>query len=309
MSQGTSRNVLVWTIGIGISQVSYGNESLSLQETPTDLAGMNKHCYCHFGPNQLYIYLRKAQTPQLCDPVICTTKQISRCLERLCWVLSIYLGVRQSFWVIFHNLFGSICSGKNMLSGGWWQHLSHILSTHHVCLYPQLLLLGSMMKWLIWAVLTCHDGFLWLSLSPQCCVQGGAAVSKPSSRQVSKNNSKGFCGFEKEEYSDGYDSDLMGDDNDRTALEGLTQLDREMVLFKRSEVRGSKRRIKEAQRATLLQVNQVKESFTWGSCHQHLISSNQWLCMCRDFFRCIAFREQYSRLACRSGMKHKSSFW
>ena len=58
-------------------------------------------------------------------------------------------------------------------------------------------------------------------------------------------DSDGSFEFNYEDYEDGYDSDLMGDAEDRAKMQAMTELDREMVLFDRQERRDELRRQKE----------------------------------------------------------------
>jgi hypothetical protein len=67
---------------------------------------------------------------------------------------------------------------------------------------------------------------------------------------------------EADEDDDGYGSDLYGDDDDRARLAAMTDLDREMELFERSEARERRR---EARRnARLLQQAQRREQARAG---------------------------------------------
>ena len=71
------------------------------------------------------------------------------------------------------------------------------------------------------------------------------------------------------EIDDGYDSDLMGDDDDREKLEKMTELDREMILAQRGEDRDAaeerRRNAKMLRKQSQTAVSQVSHpSFPYG---------------------------------------------
>jgi len=62
-------------------------------------------------------------------------------------------------------------------------------------------------------------------------VSGGSAAGSP------KGNKSGGSSGEEEVFDDGYDDNLMGDEEDRKRLEQMTQKEREKIIFERLERR------------------------------------------------------------------------
>ena len=76
--------------------------------------------------------------------------------------------------------------------------------------------------------MTCHVN------SDSCLLPGEVSDSDSSS---SYSGSDSGSGSDNEQFNDGYDDDLMGDDEDRARLEQMTEKEREQELFNRIEKR------------------------------------------------------------------------
>ena len=63
-----------------------------------------------------------------------------------------------------------------------------------------------------------------------------------------------------DEFEDGYDSDLMGDDEDRARLNAMDELDREMILADRAEARDAAMERKRAEQALRQQQEQQQRA-------------------------------------------------
>merc|ERR1712212_917807 len=72
--------------------------------------------------------------------------------------------------------------------------------------------------------------------------QGTKSGKKESNKKTNQKNvheasEEGEVSSEEKEFDDGLDEDLMGNEEDRDYLEGLTEKEREEELFKRAENR------------------------------------------------------------------------
>ena len=63
-----------------------------------------------------------------------------------------------------------------------------------------------------------------------------------------------------DEFEDGYDSDLMGDEEDRARLNAMDELDREMILADRAEARDAAMERKRAEQALKQQQEQQQRA-------------------------------------------------
>ena len=67
-------------------------------------------------------------------------------------------------------------------------------------------------------------------------------------------------GKSEDEFEDGYDSDLMGDEEDRSRLNAMDELDREMILADRAEARDAAMERKRAEQALRQQQEQQQRA-------------------------------------------------
>lgn len=70
--------------------------------------------------------------------------------------------------------------------------------------------------------------------------EDAGARARPAKRRASAAGKRGAAQGEESDasdFDDGYGSDLFGDDDDREALEKMTELEREMILAQRGEER------------------------------------------------------------------------